>query len=86
MMMGGLFVFLADRLRWTRLRWILLLLFAHLIFASRAELYTRGRPLRQLRRVFTPEAFATTEGKIAAFTLIGAGLLFFLCLLYDDES
>lgn len=82
---GGLFMFLVERLRWERFRWVLLLLIAHVIFGARSGLYDTTRSLRQLRRFMNVDAIATTMGKVSVACLVLALILIIVFLSYDED-
>lgn len=84
--MGGLFLFLADRLRWDRSRWVLLLLFSHVLFGLRAGVYDETKSIRMLRRFMDMGQFGTPFGIASLVSLLLAIGLLFLFLLYEDES
>lgn len=85
MFRGGLFMLLIERLRWERIRWVLLLALAHLIFGARSGLYDDTRSIRQLRRFMDYEQLSTPLGVLAAICFVGALGLLILFLMYDDD-
>lgn len=83
--MGMGLMWLVQRLRWERSRWLLLLLFAHVLFGARAGLYDTSRRFLRILRFEDTTAITTPYGIasiVCIVALLGLGILF----LANDED
>lgn len=83
--MGMGLMWLVQRLRWERSRWLLLLLFAHVLFGARAGLYDDSRRFFRILRFADTSAITTPYGiasMVCLIALLGLGIMF---LASDDD-